>query len=119
MDWRNTSTPSENHERVAGLHRARIEIDAQIRNRDPVLAVGGKVVPEPRAAARAQRQPVDVGGLVAVWNRIMSARRLGRRFADGQARCQPRGSDVLIEERRRDAQGSGDVFEALHFDLSG
>ena len=103
---------------MARLHRARIEVDAEIRNREPVLAVGGKVVPELHPAARAQRQAVDVERLIAGF---AAGRRWRSRpwagFAHGQPRRQPRGGDVLIEERGRDAQRRGDVVEAVDFDL--
>ena len=42
---------------------------------------------------------------------------LGVGFADRHPRREPRGGDVLIEERGRDAQRRGDVVEAVDFDL--
>ena len=60
----------QDDQRVARLHHARIEVDAQIRNREPVLAIRGKVVPELHPAARAERKPVDVdrpGRRLSAW----------------------------------------------------
>src|SRR2546422_6430476 len=50
----------EDDQRVSGLDGARVEVDADIRNREPVLAVRGKVVSEFHPAAGAERQPVEV-----------------------------------------------------------
>ena len=112
------ATVHEDDQRVAGLHRARIEVDAQIRNREPVLAVRGKVVPERHPAARAERKPVDVDRLIARLRLgIVGAGELGHGFADGQSRREPRGGDILVEERGRDAQRRGDVVEPVDFDL--
>ncbi len=111
-------TVDEDDQRVASLHRARIEIDAHIRNREPVLAVRGKVVPESHAAAGAERKPVDVGRLIADFRLgIGGAGHLGHGFADGQSRRDARGGDILVEKGGRDAQRRGDVVEAVDFDL--
>ena len=102
---------------MARLDGAGIEVDAEVRNREAVLAVGGKVVPELHPAARAEREAVDVERLVASFRlRVGGARDLAG-FAHGQPRREPRGGDVLIEERGRDAQRRGDVVEAVDFDL--
>ena len=103
---------------MASLHRARVEIDAHIRNREPVLAVGRKVVSELHPAARAERKTVDVEWLIA-FDRlgIVGAGELGLGFADRQSRRETRGGDILIEKRRRDAQRRGDVVEPVNFDL--
>ena len=45
--------------------------------------------------------------------------RLGHGLTDGQLRGQSRRADVLIEERRRDAQSRGNIVEAVHFVLGG
>ena len=55
----------EQDQRVAGLQDARVDVDADVLNREPVLAVGGECVPELHPAARAQRQAVHVQRLIA------------------------------------------------------
>ena len=78
----------------------------------------GKVVSELHPAARAERKAVDVDRLIALsgWA-IVRAGDLGHGFANGQPRREPRGGDILIEERGRDAQRRGDVVEPVDFDL--
>ena len=85
---------------------------------EAILAVGRKRVAELHPAARAERKTIDVPRLIGGERlRIVRARQLGLRFTDRHLRGDARGGDVLIEERRRDAQRGGDVVEAVDFDL--
>src|SRR5690606_19184438 len=54
----------EHDERVLAFERARIKPHVEIRDRDPVFAVGEEIVLEARAAARTGRQTVDVVVLI-------------------------------------------------------
>ena len=47
------------------LDDARVEVDAEIRDRESIFAVRVEVVAELHAAARAERKSIDVGGLIA------------------------------------------------------
>ena len=98
---------------------ARIEADIEIQNREPVFAIRGEVVSELHSAARAERKAVDMRGLIAGRQRIPCAGFLGHGLTNGQSCGQPRRADILIKERRRDAQGRGDIVEAVHFVLRG
>ncbi len=53
----------QHDERMPRLERARIEPRAEIRDREPVLAVGRKRVSRLHAAARAERHPCDIARL--------------------------------------------------------
>lgn len=101
---------------VAGVEHARVEVDAEIDDGDAILAVGRKVVAELHPAARAQRQAVDVIGLLGRGQRVGGVGDL-RGIADGQLRREPGGRDVLIEERRRHRERRGNVLEAVDLDL--
>ncbi len=105
---------------MARLDDSRVEVHAEVRHREAVLAVGGEGVAEDHAAARAERQPVDVRGLiVALRLDVVRARHLGHRFAHGQLGGAARRGHVLIEERGGDAERRRDVLEAVDLDLGG
>ncbi len=107
----------QHHERVPCLERARIESRAEVRDGEPVLAVRRERVRRFHAAARAERHPVDVAFLVGHRLREECRRDLRSRLADREMRDRARGVDVLLDERRRDAERRRDVREALDLDL--
>ena len=80
---------------------------------DHVLAVERKRVANQRAAARAERQSIDVPGLRQVEPDAMRlvGGRAGR-IADGRGADLLGGGDVAFEQHRRDAQHVGHVVEA-------
>ena len=81
---------------------------------DHVFAVDGEVVPQEDAAARADRQPLDVVVLRQV--AADAERFLGRpdlRIADRQAADLPRRRKVPLHQHRRHAQHVSDVVEAV------
>ena len=78
--------------------------DAEVLDRELVLAVGREVVAHQHAAARAERQPLDVLVLRRVAGREVGGfdRRLP--VADGHAGDARRGRRIGLEQRRRDRQ---------------
>ena len=114
------TTVDEDQQDVASLHGEVVEVDAQIGNREPIVAVGREVVAECHAATRAERKPVDVADLIERVRRglrVMRAGELRHRLAHGHACGDARRRDVLIEEGGRDAEGRRDVVEPLDLDL--
>ena len=95
----------EHDERVPRLERARVETDAEIRDREPVLAVRGEDVRDLHAAARAKRHAGDIAFLIRGRRREERGRNLGFRLADGEVRHRACGVDVLLDVRRRHAEG--------------
>ena len=78
-----------------------------------VLAVGREHVPHHAAAARAERQPVDVPFWLKsrlIEYSAVPALHLG--IADRQRADALRGGEVAVEQQRRRAQRRGDVVEA-------
>jgi hypothetical protein len=75
-------------------------------------------VAELHPAARAERKTIDVPRLIGGERlRMVRARELGLRFTHRHLRGDAGRGDVLIEERRRDAQRRSDVVEAVDFNL--
>src|SRR5690606_13083984 len=116
----------QDDQRGLGLHAARVETGVDVQDVEAVLAVGGEDVREAHAAARAERVTVAVAGLIAGLRALRAAVRgevaageLGYGFADGTPRRQTGRRQILFQKGRRDAQGAGDVVEALHLDLRG
>ena len=103
---------------MAGLQRAGIQAHIEIRDGESVLSVRRKIVSELHPAARAERKAVDISPLVAQGLEIVPTGELGLGLADSHPRRHPRRADVLVEERRGDAQGRGDIVETVHFDLA-
>ena len=58
-------------------------------------------------------RPSICDGLIAGRQWISRAGLLGHGLTDGQSCGQPRRADILIKERRGDAQGCGDIVEAV------
>ena len=87
--------------------------DAEVLNRELVLAVGRKVVARHDAAAGAERHALEAMVLRRVARREVG--RFGRRLpvADGHARHARRRRGIRLEQRRRDRQRAGDVVEAV------
>ena len=85
------------------------QLDAEV-----VVGVLRKVVPEEQAAARAERQSLDVVLLRVVGRNAIGQRRTtSLSNADRQAADLARGRQVLLEQRRRDPQNVGDVVEPV------
>ena len=82
---------------------------------DAILAVGREVVFEPDAAARAERQRIV--RILVGRDGVLHTRNARVGIADREPRDLPRRGNVLIEERRRHAQGGRDIVEALHLDV--
>ncbi len=108
----------ESHHGLPRLGGRRIEAHVQVEDVQAVLAIGGEIVLERTAAARAAAEsrrrssacaPAGRGIQRLAGTRALLAHRLLRDDA--------RGADVLVEEGRRHGQRSGDVVEAVHLDL--
>ena len=85
------------------------QIDAEV-----VVGIEREVVVNHDAAARAERQAVDVVGLGAIRrNTVHSAHGRDVRIADREARDLARRRQVLFEQRGRDLQDVGDVVEPV------
>ena len=107
----------EHHERMPRFDGARVEADAEVGKREAIFAVGRERVREPQAAAGAERHAVDVGLLVAGRRREVRGGDFGHGLADREMRDRARDVDVLLDERRRHAEGGRDVREAVDLDL--
>jgi hypothetical protein len=81
------------------------------RDRNRVVAVGGKQVLDEQAAARAERQPFDVIVLRSILARAVDDERRLLRFAD----CEPadllRRGHIRLDQRRGNTERAGDVVE--------
>ena len=87
---------------------------AQQQDAELVLGVLREVVRKQQAAARAERQPVDVILLRIVRRNAIGRRESGRvSVPTARLLILPRGAEVLLEQRRRDAQHAGDVVEPV------
>ena len=87
---------------------------AQQEDVEFVVGVLREVVAEQQAAARAERQSLDVILLRVVGRHaVRLSRTTSRVGADGQAADLARRREVLLEQRRRDAQHARDVVEAV------
>src|SRR5690606_30501423 len=92
----------DDHQPVPVLHALDVPRAGEPADADPVFAVGREVVIDQQPAARAERHPVDVTVLIQQRLRVVDrAVELRLRIADGRLADEPRGRDVLIEERRR------------------
>ena len=115
------SIDQEDH-RMPRFDDARIEVHAEIGDREAIFTVCVEVVAERHAAARAERKSVNVRSLIARRRGRLVIVRAGHLW-DGFAHCllcrKPCRGDVLIEKRRRDTQRGGDVVEAIDFDFGG
>src|SRR5262245_21810995 len=98
------------------LHRARVESDIQIENRESIFAVSRKIVSELQPAASAERNTIDVSALVALRQRISRARLLRYWLTHSEFRGEARSANVLIDKRRRHAESCRDILEAAYFD---
>ncbi len=88
--------------------------EEEIADVEFVLAVGGEVVIDEHAAARSQRQAIDVRELVGIRGRaVLAAARLGARAPDGLAADRARGRDVLVQKRGRSPQHRRDIVETV------
>ena len=84
------------------------------RSQNSYSASSGKVCGDEQAAARAERQPLDV--LVVrplAGRRVGDLRRRRRAIAHGLAADLHRRRDVALHERRRHGERFGDVVEAF------
>ena len=89
------------------------DVEGQLGPND-VLAVLREVVPDQRAAARAQRQPLEVPLLRKVRRQVIDldgGRR--RRAPDRRAADLARRGQVAVDERRRHPEGGRDVVEPV------
>ena len=89
-----------------------VRADAEVLDRELVLAVGREIVAHQHAAARAERQPLDVVVLRGVAGREVGG--LDRRLpvADRHPGHARRRRGIRLQQRRRDRQRPGDVVEA-------
>ena len=92
----------------------------QQKNAEVVFAVQRKVVVDQNAAARAQRQSLDVLLLVEIRRSLKhQADGSDGRIAHRQARDLVGCRQVLLQQRRREAQHIGDVVEPVGFVVGG
>jgi hypothetical protein len=85
-----------------------------------VFTIGREGVPERHPATRAEGKTIDMRRLIGGFRlRVVRAGNLGFGFANRQPSGDTSRGDILIEERRRDAQRRSDVVEPLDFDLGG
>ena len=82
------------------------------RDRERVLAVRGERVRHQHAAARAERQPLDVIVLRGVFTRAIDDERRLLRISHREPADLLRCRDVGLDLRGRNAQCAGDVVEA-------
>ena len=81
------------------LDPAWVEPEIEVSDRDAVLPVRRERVLEPRAAPRTERHAVHIAVLVAdSGGRERGSDEICRRLADCQARDDPRGIEVLLQE---------------------
>src|SRR5690606_27589125 len=86
----------EHDERVLRLDGAGIQADAEILERQPILAVRREHVLDPDAAARAERHALDVAALIRGRRREVRGRDLRHRLADGEVSRRAGKLEVLL-----------------------
>src|ERR1019366_6578209 len=104
-------------ERALILHRASVQTYVKVENIDAILAVGGEIVLEAHAAARARGQ-----GIVAVLvgrDGVLHVRNARIGTADREVRNSSGSGDVLVEERGGHAQSYRHVVKAVDPDILG
>ena len=89
-----------------------VAADAEVLDRELVVAIGREVMPHQHPASGAERQPFEMLILRGIARRKVG--RFGRRLpvADRHARHSRGGRRVGFQQCRRDGQGTGDVVEA-------